>query len=197
MNTTKKGDAFEAHVKTIIEQLLATNSLPINCQYSKVYSKKGYYSEQRKNNIIVDLSVECTLPNEKEPSMYLIIECKDYAKPIPVDDIEEFHAKLRQITGLNVKAIFFTTSTLQKSALNYAIAHKIRVMKINKSNTIETLSFKKEHTNSRLTPSKAFANAILTLTGSSLPQQRFIGISNAKSYMSIEELLVDTISSIE
>ena len=37
--------------------------------------------------------------------------------------------KVKQITGLNTKAMFFTTSTLQKGALNFAMHNKIAVVR--------------------------------------------------------------------
>ncbi len=120
MNTTAKGDAFELKVKRKIEEMLAQNEFSIVGKYYRVFHKKAYYSEKRKRNIVVDLSIEFRRTKKSEPSIYVFIECKDYNGPVPVSDIEEFYAKTNQISGVNVKAFFFTTSSIQESGLNFA-----------------------------------------------------------------------------
>jgi len=66
-----------------------------------------------------------------------IIECKDYSSAIPVDDLEEFHSKIQQIAGNNVKAIFATSAALQKSALNFAKSKKIGVIRYLPDNQVK------------------------------------------------------------
>src|ERR1043165_5928123 len=102
----------------MVKAMLVNEELPVNGKYCKIYRKKGYYSSMREKDIIVDISVECTLPGAPKPSLYLMIECKDLNHPVSVDNIEEFCNKTGQITGLNVKAVFITTNTLQSGALN-------------------------------------------------------------------------------
>ena len=143
-SSTSKGDRFEKVVFTMIQELLNKDQLPINSKHSKVFQKKGYYSEKRKANIIIDISVECTLPGEDKPTMYLLIECKDYNHPIPVDDVEEFYSKTQQIVGLNAKAIMVTSNLLQSGALNFAISSGIRVLKLDIDGKAEILSYRKE-----------------------------------------------------
>ncbi|MGN6476207.1 MAG: restriction endonuclease, partial [Flavipsychrobacter sp.] len=183
MNTVSRGNAFEKRVVEHIKELLQKNLLPINCERSTVFEKKGYYSQSRKSNIVVDISVECTLPDDTEPSLYLMIECKDYSNPVPVDDLEEFVAKLDQITGLNCKAIFVTSNILQEGALNYAISNNIRVMKIDEHNKREILSFRREKSFSNDT-NKEYINAILSLTSAISASIHYhkIGIGPAMVY---------------
>lgn len=59
-----------------------------------------------------------------------MIECKDYSKPVPVDDVEEFSAKLSQCFGKNVKGLIISSNTLQKGALKLALSHGIGVGRI-------------------------------------------------------------------
>jgi len=129
-STVEKGNKFENRVFQLLEQELTSERLLVNPKYSKIYQKKGYYSERRKNMIIVDISIEVFLPNQDEMSFIILIECKDYGKNIPVDDIEEFNSKIEQIAGLNAKGIFVSSTALQKGALNYAKSRKIAVIRL-------------------------------------------------------------------
>lgn len=191
-NTTRKGDEFEEKMYYFITELLLDDKLPITGKHSKVYRKKGYYSEHRKGNIIVDISIECTLPNEPQPSMYIMIECKDYNHPIPVDDLEEFYAKTKQITGLNIKAIFLTTNILQQGALNYAMSNGIRVMRIKNSDEQEILSYKKQERKISSNVSE-YLNAFLALTssGQSEISPQFVGMFEMKAFYSLTDLIID------
>lgn len=81
---------------------------------------------ERNKKIITDISIEIYIKNSKEyaeikPSIIIIIECKDYSNSLPVDDAEEFHAKLQQIGADNTKGIIITRRPLyQEAAINYA-----------------------------------------------------------------------------
>jgi chromosome segregation ATPase len=57
-----------------------------------------------------------------------------------LNDIEEFHSKIQQIAGDNVKAIF-VTSALQRSALNHAKSKKIGVIKYLPDNQVKLLLY--------------------------------------------------------
>ena len=129
MNTIKKGNAFEDKVYKFIEDELADNRLHVIGNRSKLYQKKGYFSRDRQSEITTDTSIETFLPDASDYSLLTVIECKDYSTAIPVDDIEEFHSKVQQISGDNIKALFITTAALQKSALSFAKSKKIGVIR--------------------------------------------------------------------
>lgn len=129
MSTVKKGNAFEDEVFKFITDELANDRLHVLGKRSKAYQKKGYFSRDRQSDIITDISIETFLPDATDYSLLTVIECKDYGSPIPVDDIEEFHAKIQQIAGDNVKAIFVTSAALQSGALTYAKSRKIGVIR--------------------------------------------------------------------
>jgi len=129
MNTVDKGNAFENKVFTHIIEELSNDRLHVIGRRSKAYQKKGYFSKDRLSEIITDISIETFLPEATDYTLLTVIECKDYDTPIPVSDIEEFHSKIQQIAGDNVKAIFATSAALQKSALNYAKSKKIGVIR--------------------------------------------------------------------
>lgn len=108
---------------------LERGALLVMPEYSKIFRKKGYYSKDRGKNIVFDLSIEVTRPGETEYAQLILIECKDYGKSIPVDDVEEFHGKVTQVAGLNVKAIFASTTAFQTSARSVAAARKMGVLR--------------------------------------------------------------------
>jgi Zn-dependent peptidase ImmA (M78 family) len=103
---------------------------------STIYQKKGYYSEDRQNNIIVDISIETFIKDAINYSMLTVIECKNYKKLMPIDDIEEFKAKLDQIAGKNVKGIMVSRSGFAKGTLNYAKSQGIALVRLLDSNKI-------------------------------------------------------------
>lgn len=75
-----------------------------------------------------------TDPDENKnirPSIIIVIECKDYSNGIPVDDVEEFHAKLQQIGADNTKGIIITKNgCFQRSAVSYAESKGIALARI-------------------------------------------------------------------
>ena len=195
MNTTNKGDIFEEHVFHTLKEMLEKDELPVNGKYCKIYKKKGYFSSKRKSDIIFDISIECTLPGETSPTIYLVVECKDYSHAVPVNDLEEFHSKVLQVTGLNVKALFFTTNVLQIGALNYAVSSGIRVMRIRQEGKREVLSFRKEQ-NAVNKNSSDFVNATLALTSSvkSMISGPYVGMGPGKIYHNFLEILRDAMT---
>lgn len=128
--STKKGDAFERKVFDAVKAALEDEEFGLDPKLVRIYSKKGYWSSDRGANIVTDISMELWLRNATKYSLLLVFECKDYGHSIPVDDLEEFKAKLDQIAGKNVKGIFVTSSVLQKSALRYADSQGIGVIRV-------------------------------------------------------------------
>lgn len=120
LNTVEIGDEFESKSYQIISELLQTNQLGVLAEYAKVYRKKGYYSHLRKKDIVFDLTIEIWPPNATRYSMLYIIECKDYSKRVPAKQVEDFHSKIQQVSGVNVKGIFITNSPLQEAGYNFA-----------------------------------------------------------------------------
>ena len=120
------GASFEEEVFISINNLVEKNKFMVSEPNVRVCKKPRYYSKDRDAEIEFDISVEKYLGNPDEdnklrPSIIVIIECKDYSTNIPVDDVEEFHAKLQQIGADNTKGIMITKNgNFQKSALTYA-----------------------------------------------------------------------------
>lgn len=141
MNTVAKGDAFENRVFESLRKLVESGNLGLNPNCCRLFQKKGYYSRDRDSNIIVDISIEVWLPNADHWSMLWVCECKDYKKPVPVDDVEEFKAKLNQIAGVNVKGLFTTSSAFQSGALNYSRSNGIGLLRLLPNDQIDTIMY--------------------------------------------------------
>lgn len=137
MSTREKGDRFEKEVLSYVLDWVRSGQSFLNPQGCQFFAKKGYHSRDRGDDIEVDVSVECYSADATEPSLLLVVECKDYSSPIPVDEVEEFKAKLDQIAGKNVKGLVFSTNSFQKGALKYAASNGIALVRILPSEQIE------------------------------------------------------------
>ncbi|WP_057937914.1 ImmA/IrrE family metallo-endopeptidase [Algoriphagus resistens] len=120
MNTVNKGDKFESKSKEILKKVIEEERLGHLADCLRIFEKKKYYSHERKKDIEFDLTIEVWPPGADRYVLIYIIECKNYSKRVPVEKIERFRDQIRQITGLNVKAIFITNSPLQEAAFNVA-----------------------------------------------------------------------------
>lgn len=139
MNTVEKGNAFEDKVFEHIKTELSNDGLHVNSQRSNAFQKKRYFSKDRQSDIVTDISIETFRPNASDYSLLTVIECKDYKSDIPVSEIEEFHSKIQQIAGDNVKAIFATSAALQEGAFRYAKSKGIGVIRFLPNNQIDWL----------------------------------------------------------
>lgn|GEM_PF-247505 len=119
MNTTKKGDALEIAVFDLLKAQIDADRFFAKKECCSIFRRKGYYSVKRKANIVFDISIEIRFPGAADYSMLILIECKNYAKSVPVDDVEEFFAKVDQVGEANTKGIFVSNNALQSSALRY------------------------------------------------------------------------------
>lgn len=60
------------------------------------------------------------MPTQIGISMLILVECKDYSSPVPVNEVEEFWAKIQQVTGANVKGVLASTNAFQAGTLAFA-----------------------------------------------------------------------------
>lgn len=130
MSSVAKGNAFEDRVFDAVKAELQGDRLGLSPTLAKPFKKKGYYSRDREGDIIVDVSIEVWLPSADRWSMLWVCECKDYSSSIPVDDVEEFKAKLDQIAGANKKGVMAISGALQTGALKFARANGIGVIRL-------------------------------------------------------------------
>jgi len=130
MSSLAKGDAFEARVYEALAEELRNERLCVAPKHAKIFRKKAYHSRDRQADITTDVSIEVFLPGRQRATLVWVFECKDYSGRVPVDDIEEFLAKLQEIGEDNTKGTFVTSGALQKSALAYAGSKKIGVVRL-------------------------------------------------------------------
>jgi len=128
LNTTAIGDKFELKSLEIIKKMIEVGQIAHLSQYLKIYQQKKYFSSLRNDDIIFDLTIEVWPPGATRYSLIYIIECKDFEKRVPVNKIEDFIGKIKQVSGVNVKGIFISNSPLQKSG--FTIAKNIGMMVI-------------------------------------------------------------------
>ncbi len=120
MNTTRVGDELEGKIHDLFQTLIEAGIFWAKKSCCKLFRKKGYYSKDRGKEIVFDVSIEVYLPGEKEYSSLVLIECKKYTHSVPVDDAEEFFAKVQQVAAANAKAIIASTASFQSGTLAYA-----------------------------------------------------------------------------
>ena len=130
MSSTKKGNAFEDRVFDAVKRELREDRLGLSPRFASAFKRKGYYSRDRDADIVVDVSIEVWLPSADRWSMLWVCECKDYSGSIPVDDVEEFKAKLDQIAGANKKGVMAVSGALQQSALTFARTNGIGIVRL-------------------------------------------------------------------
>ena len=120
LSTTAKGDRLEDQVFTMFEKQISEGNFISNQDCCKIYKQKGYYSKDREKDIFFDVAIEIAFPGQKNFSILMLIECKNYNHKVPVDDAEEFFAKIQQISGANVKGIIASTNSFQEGTFKYS-----------------------------------------------------------------------------
>lgn len=129
MNTTSKGDALELSVYGYFEDLIRAEQFICRSSCCKIFLKKGYYSRDRGSEIVFDVSIEIYLPGATDYSEVWLIECKNYSHPVPVNDVEEFYAKVQQVLPTGAKPVMVSNAAFQTGARNFAQAKKMGILR--------------------------------------------------------------------
>lgn len=127
MNTIQKGDFLESRIYDLFVTEIAADRFWAKQSCCKIFRKKGYFSKDRGAEIVFDISVEIYLPNAAEYSSLILIECKNYSHAVPVDDAEEFFAKIQQIG--TAKGIIASTAAFQTGTRSYAKSKRIGLLR--------------------------------------------------------------------
>lgn len=117
------GDALEASVYRYIKTEIKADRFFLRKDSCEVFHKRSYYSHERKAEITFDVAIEVYAPGTKDVSLIVLIECKDYAGKVPVNDVEEFYSKVRQVAGS--KGIMVSTAGFQRGTLQFAASNRI------------------------------------------------------------------------
>jgi hypothetical protein len=116
----EKGIAYENEVADEVETELIQGNLGLDPSLACVLRKPSYFSRDRQKNIVFDVSIEVRRRGAVEPYWIWVWECKNYSHTVPVDDVEEFHAKLLQIGPNRAKGTMITPTGFGSGAIEYA-----------------------------------------------------------------------------
>lgn len=120
ISSSEKGSTLERHICDLFQEEIDADRFWAKKKNCKVFWKKGYYSKDRGGKIVFDVSIEVYLPDATEYSSLVLIECKNYGHSVPVDDVEEFFAKVQQVAAANAKAVIASTASFQSGAREFA-----------------------------------------------------------------------------
>jgi Zn-dependent peptidase ImmA (M78 family) len=129
VTSTQKGDALERLIHDLFQTQIHADRFWVKKENCKIFLKKGYYSKDRQGEIIFDVAIEIYLPDAEEYSFLVLIECKNYAHSVPVDDVEEFFTKVQQVAAANAKAIVASTASFQSGARTFATSKGIGLIR--------------------------------------------------------------------
>ncbi len=186
MNTTKKGDTFENKIYSILCDLLANGDFFVGGKNSKIFKKKGYYSKERASDIITDISIETYMPGADNFSLLTIIECKNLNHKVPVDDIEEFDSKLRQLGEHNTKGMVFTKLGFQKGAYSVGKSKKLGLCVVEDKNKLNWINYRKEKSKVNISSS-----IVSRIVGEAKIESNFCAYNCNKTFENIPDLLID------
>lgn len=193
-STTINGRSFEDHAYGLLEANVASEQFGLLPEYAAIFRRKRYYSRDRADTIEFDISIEVTLPGAPAPSFLWLWECKNYSRPIGVDDLEEFNSKVQQVTGLNVKAGVITSGHLQRAALTYATSRRMAVIRVLPSENVKWMLYYASGSTGTERSSDAFA-ALTQPIFESLNRTEF-GAYDGSYFPLVTELFVRVVSEI-
>ena len=130
MSSTSRGVDLEERVFSFLAAEIKANRFLARPECCAIFHRKAYYSRDRLSNIVFDVAIELTLPGAEIPSMLWLIECKHYDHPVPVDDVEEFFAKVQQVAAAKSKAIVVSSNSFQRGALEFARSKGIGLLRL-------------------------------------------------------------------
>ena len=124
----RSGEALEIQVKRMLEVDLQEGKLSLTPGNAN-FHHKAYFSKDRDSDIVFDIVIEVRRPDASEPWLVWIWECKDEARPVAVDEVEEFASKLQQIAVHGVKGTIASRNGFQQSAVKYAKSKRIGLLR--------------------------------------------------------------------
>lgn len=115
-----KGAAYEQDLADMVEEELNQGNLGVDLNLARVIRKPKYFSRDRKKDIVFDVSMEVFRKAMADPYWIWIWECKNYSHPVPVHDVEEFHAKLSQVGADRTKGTMITPLGFDPGGVEFA-----------------------------------------------------------------------------
>lgn len=169
---TQKGNSLERRIRDLFQTEIDADRFWAKKKNCKVFWKKGYFSKDRGTEIIFDVAIELYLPGARDYSCVVLIECKNYAHSVPVDDAEEFFAKVQQVAAANVKAVIASTASFQYGTREFAKSKGIGLMRY-----FGPENFKWELKRSPSGSAQTTAPEAAVLVGSALSLDTFHGVT--------------------
>lgn len=118
----KEDAAFEVEVREAVAGQLPKLGVTADC----VFQGKTYPAKNHGADVSVDLAIEVGIAGQATRPLLWIWECKHHlARPIDVEEVKLFHAKLQEIAGDNVRGTIVSRGPFTKDALQYAQANSI------------------------------------------------------------------------
>jgi len=167
-STLAKGNSLERRIFELFKAEIDADRFWAKNECCKVFWKKGYFSRDRGTDIIFDIAIEVYLPGAQDYSCLVLIECKNYQHSVPVDDVEEFFAKVQQVAAAKGKAVIATTAAFQSGAREFAKSKGIGLMRY-----FGPEDFKWELKRSLSASSQTTASEATELIGSALSTDTF------------------------
>lgn len=112
-----KGSIYEQQVAEYVEREILSGFEP---GLARVRRKPRYYSTARGKDIEFDVSIEVFRKGATDPFLIWIWECKASTNPVPVDDVEEFHAKLNQVGADKTKGTMIASNSFASGGESFA-----------------------------------------------------------------------------
>lgn len=126
----KSGESLELQVKHFLEEEIRAGSFGLHPDRAMIFHKKAYYSKDREKKITFDVVIEIVRSGETEPWLIWVWECKDLARRVPVDDVEEFASKLQQIGVHGAKGTIASRNGFQEGAVAFARSKKLGLLRL-------------------------------------------------------------------
>jgi Restriction endonuclease len=129
MSSLDIGNKLEEAIHSLFQTEIEAERFFAKQSHCRLFRRKGYYSQDRKAEIVFDVSIEIFLPGSTDYSVLFLIECKNYTHSVPVDDVEEFFAKVQQVGAANTKAVLASTAAFQSGAREYAMSKRMGLLR--------------------------------------------------------------------
>ncbi len=146
MNSTKKGDQFEDEVYDLLASEIAEGRFLGDPDRCRIFKKKGYYSPDRKRDIVFDISIELSLAGEEQTSILILVECKNLSRPVEVGEAEEFYSKIEQVGIAKVKGIIASPSSFQRGTIDYSESKGMGLLRIDSDHAFKWVLARPAHT---------------------------------------------------
>jgi len=185
-NTTAKGDIFEKKVFELLEALLENEDFFVPGKRSKIFWKKAYYSELKRGDIIVDISIETFLPKADHYSQLTIIECKNYDTNVPISDIREFSSILNELGTHNTKGIVISSSFFQSGAYQIAVSTGMGLAILKGKNELEWINYRVDRRYAHYSD-----ESIITRLSKNNSQNNFFAYFEKNSFENLPGLLLN------